>query len=173
MTRFPLRALAGLALLAAAPVVYQTIVSTRWRMRRMLAFLDPWQYRYDYGYQAPRAQVASGAKAAAVNQGPAPTAAAAVQSGAASGVVLECFADSGGKQNLLKAGDFSIQLGPRHAPPDLVLSPENQRLTIIAMLQQVFGVIQSRFGKPASTRHPARFAYDILTSFAKRPAKIP
>jgi cell division protein FtsW len=40
-----------IAFLGAAPVVYQAIVGTPWRLRRMLAYLDPWPYRYDVGYQ--------------------------------------------------------------------------------------------------------------------------
>jgi cell division protein FtsW len=40
-----------IAVLAAAPVIYQAIVGTPWRMRRMLAYLDPLPYRYDVGYQ--------------------------------------------------------------------------------------------------------------------------
>jgi cell division protein FtsW len=38
-----------LALLAATPLVYHSIVSTGWRLRRLLAYLDPWQFRRDTG----------------------------------------------------------------------------------------------------------------------------
>jgi len=41
-----------LAVLAAAPVVWKVFITgTPWRMRRMLAFLDPWQFRREGGYQ--------------------------------------------------------------------------------------------------------------------------
>lgn len=40
-----------MALLAAAPIVYYQIVGTPWRLRRLIAFLDPWAYRNDAGYQ--------------------------------------------------------------------------------------------------------------------------
>lgn len=49
-----------LALLAAAPVIYQAIVGTPWRMRRILAFLDPWQFRYDVGYQITESLISIG-----------------------------------------------------------------------------------------------------------------
>jgi cell division protein FtsW len=40
------------AVLAAAPVVWKVFITgTPWRMRRMLAFLDPWQFRREGGYQ--------------------------------------------------------------------------------------------------------------------------
>jgi cell division protein FtsW len=49
-----------IAFLVAAPVVYQAIVGTPWRMRRMLAYLDPWQYRYDVGYQITESLISIG-----------------------------------------------------------------------------------------------------------------
>lgn len=49
-----------LAFLAAAPIVYQAIVGTPWRLRRMLAYLDPWQYRYDVGYQITESLISIG-----------------------------------------------------------------------------------------------------------------
>jgi len=49
-----------MAFLAAAPVVYQVIVGTPWRMKRMLAFLDPWQYRHDVGYQITESLISIG-----------------------------------------------------------------------------------------------------------------
>jgi cell division protein FtsW len=49
-----------IALLAALPVVYQAIVGTPWRLRRMLAYLDPWQYRYDVGYQITESLISIG-----------------------------------------------------------------------------------------------------------------
>jgi cell division protein FtsW len=49
-----------IAFLVAAPVVYQAIVGTPWRMRRMLAYLDPWHYRYDVGYQITESLISIG-----------------------------------------------------------------------------------------------------------------
>ena len=49
-----------LAFLAAAPVMYQAIVGTPWRMRRMLAFIDPWQFRFDVGYQITESLISIG-----------------------------------------------------------------------------------------------------------------
>ncbi len=36
--------------LAALPMAYGLIVGSEYRMRRLLAFLDPWSHRYDIGY---------------------------------------------------------------------------------------------------------------------------
>jgi cell division protein FtsW len=49
-----------LALMAAAPVVYHNIVSTEWRLRRILAYLDPWTYRRDTGYQITESLISIG-----------------------------------------------------------------------------------------------------------------
>jgi cell division protein FtsW len=49
-----------ISLLAAAPVVYQAIVGTPWRMRRLLAFLDPWSHRQDAGYQISESLISVG-----------------------------------------------------------------------------------------------------------------
>jgi cell division protein FtsW len=49
-----------LALLAAAPVVWHSIVSTEWRLRRILAYLDPWTYRQDTGYQITESLISIG-----------------------------------------------------------------------------------------------------------------
>lgn len=49
-----------ISLLAAAPVVYQLIVGTPWRMRRLLAFLDPWAFRNDAGYQISESLISIG-----------------------------------------------------------------------------------------------------------------
>jgi len=49
-----------IAFLCAAPVVYQVIVGTPWRLRRMLAYIDPWPYRYDVGYQITESLISIG-----------------------------------------------------------------------------------------------------------------
>ncbi|MBW2734816.1 MAG: putative lipid II flippase FtsW [Deltaproteobacteria bacterium] len=49
-----------LALLAAAPIVYHQIVGTPWRLRRLIAFLDPWAYRHDAGYQVAESLMSVG-----------------------------------------------------------------------------------------------------------------
>ena len=41
-----------LAVLATAPVVWKVLITGKeWRMKRLLSFLDPWQYCRDFGYQ--------------------------------------------------------------------------------------------------------------------------
>jgi cell division protein FtsW len=49
-----------LAVLVAAPVGWKFIVSTPFRMRRMLAFLDPWAFRRDVGYQITESLISVG-----------------------------------------------------------------------------------------------------------------
>jgi cell division protein FtsW len=49
-----------LALLAALPVLYHQIVDTPWRLRRILAYLDPWQFRGNSGYQLAASLIAIG-----------------------------------------------------------------------------------------------------------------
>ena len=49
-----------IAVLTGAPAIYQAIVGTPWRMRRMLAFIDPWQYRRDVGYQVTESLISIG-----------------------------------------------------------------------------------------------------------------
>jgi cell division protein FtsW len=49
-----------LALLAATPLVYHSIVSTAWRLRRLLAYLDPWQFRRSTGYQITESLISVG-----------------------------------------------------------------------------------------------------------------
>ena len=49
-----------LAVLVAAPVGWKFIVSTPCRMRRMLAFLDPWPFRRDVGYQITESLISVG-----------------------------------------------------------------------------------------------------------------
>jgi cell division protein FtsW len=48
------------AVLVAAPVGWKFIVSTPFRMRRMLAFLDPWAFRRDVGYQITESLISVG-----------------------------------------------------------------------------------------------------------------
>ena len=48
------------ALLVAAPAGWKFIVSTPFRMRRMLAFLDPWAFRRDVGYQITESLISVG-----------------------------------------------------------------------------------------------------------------
>jgi len=48
------------AVLVAAPAGWQFIVSTPFRMRRMLAFLDPWAFRRDVGYQITESLISVG-----------------------------------------------------------------------------------------------------------------
>jgi cell division protein FtsW len=49
-----------IAVLSATPVAYQLIVGTPWRLRRLLAFLDPWAYRKDAGYQVAESLISIG-----------------------------------------------------------------------------------------------------------------
>ncbi len=49
-----------ICVLGAAPIVYQLIVGTPWRLRRLLAFLDPWAYRQDAGYQISESLISIG-----------------------------------------------------------------------------------------------------------------
>ncbi len=49
-----------LGLLSASPVLYQAVVGTPFRLRRMLAFLDPWPYRHDVGFQITESLISIG-----------------------------------------------------------------------------------------------------------------
>lgn len=49
-----------ISLMVAAPIAYQLIVGTPWRLRRLLAFLDPWAYRQDAGYQISESLISVG-----------------------------------------------------------------------------------------------------------------
>lgn len=49
-----------LAVLVAAPIGWKFIVSTPFRMRRMLAFLDPWAFRRNVGYQITESLISVG-----------------------------------------------------------------------------------------------------------------
>lgn len=50
--------LAGVLL--AAPVGWLLIVKTPWRLKRLLAFLDPWAHRHDVGYQVSESLISVG-----------------------------------------------------------------------------------------------------------------
>ena len=49
-----------LTVLAALPLAYYQIVGTPWRLRRLLAFLDPWAHRRDAGYQMAESLISVG-----------------------------------------------------------------------------------------------------------------
>ncbi len=49
-----------LAMFLAAPVAWKAIVGTPWRMKRMLAFLDPFAHRKDAGYQVAESLISIG-----------------------------------------------------------------------------------------------------------------
>jgi len=48
------------ALLASAPVLYHQVVGTPWRLKRLIAFLDPWQFRETVGYQITESLISIG-----------------------------------------------------------------------------------------------------------------
>jgi len=54
-----LRVLALLGL-ATLPVFYHLVMSTPFRLRRLLAFIDPWAYRQTVGYQLSEALISTG-----------------------------------------------------------------------------------------------------------------
>ena len=70
------------------------------------------------------------------------------------------LADSAGRQRLGHARNLVVQLREAEAPPDTILAPENQCVRLVPRAQQVFGVVESRVGKPASARHPVAVDYD-------------
>lgn len=49
-----------LSVLLALPVGYHLIASSPYRMRRILAFLDPWSHRHDVGYQVAESLMSIG-----------------------------------------------------------------------------------------------------------------
>lgn len=49
-----------LAVMAGAPVVYHAIVGTPWRLKRMIAYMDPWQFRQGVGYQITESLISIG-----------------------------------------------------------------------------------------------------------------
>ncbi|HJZ86717.1 MAG TPA: putative lipid II flippase FtsW [Polyangia bacterium] len=48
------------AILGAAPLCWKVVTGTPWRLRRMLAFLDPWPHRHDVGYQITESLISVG-----------------------------------------------------------------------------------------------------------------
>ena len=50
----------GLVALALAPAALHLTLGTSWRMRRLVAFLDPWRDRQDSGYQLVQSELAFG-----------------------------------------------------------------------------------------------------------------
>ncbi|MBI5481588.1 MAG: putative lipid II flippase FtsW [Deltaproteobacteria bacterium] len=49
-----------IAALVMLPIGWKIIVGTPWRLRRILAFLDPWQFRRDVGYQISESLISIG-----------------------------------------------------------------------------------------------------------------
>jgi cell division protein FtsW len=49
-----------LAVMAATPIAYHSVVATEWRLKRLLAYLDPWQFRADTGYQITESLISIG-----------------------------------------------------------------------------------------------------------------
>ena len=50
LTNFPFVVLLSIGI-AVAPLLYYNIVQVPWRLKRIIAFLNPWKYRYEEGYQ--------------------------------------------------------------------------------------------------------------------------
>jgi cell division protein FtsW len=48
------------SLLAALPLAYHLVASSPYRMKRILAFLDPWTHRHDIGYQVAESLMSIG-----------------------------------------------------------------------------------------------------------------
>ena len=49
-----------IAILGAAPAVYRVVVGTSWRLKRIFAFVDPWQFRRGVGYQITQSLISIG-----------------------------------------------------------------------------------------------------------------
>jgi hypothetical protein len=56
------------------------------------------------------------------------------------------LADPGGLQGLRAARDLRVELAMREAAPELVFTPENQRVRVITAAQQVLGVVERACG---------------------------
>ncbi len=49
-----------LALMAAVPIAYHSVVATTWRLQRLFAYFDPWAHRKTTGYQITESLIAIG-----------------------------------------------------------------------------------------------------------------
>lgn len=49
-----------IAVLAAAPIAWKSLAGTPWRLKRVVAFLDPWPFRRDIGYQITESLISVG-----------------------------------------------------------------------------------------------------------------
>ena len=49
-TNFPKTILLILSV-SSAPIIYYSVIKVSWRLKRFKAFLDPWKYRFEEGYQ--------------------------------------------------------------------------------------------------------------------------
>ncbi len=49
-----------IAVLAAAPVAWKHLAGTPWRLKRVVAFVDPWPFRRDIGYQITESLISVG-----------------------------------------------------------------------------------------------------------------
>jgi len=49
-----------IAVLAALPIAYHSIVATEWRLKRLIAYIDPWQFRRTTGYQITESLISIG-----------------------------------------------------------------------------------------------------------------
>jgi hypothetical protein len=59
------------------------------------------------------------------------------------------------------------------ATPVPVFTPENQRVSVIAAAQQVFGVVDPGLRKPACAGHPVAIFEHRRAAFAEHPAFVP
>ncbi len=50
LTNFPFVVLLTIGI-SVAPILYYNVVKVPWRLKRIIAFLNPWKYRYEEGYQ--------------------------------------------------------------------------------------------------------------------------
>ena len=50
LTNFPFVILLTIGI-SVTPIIYYNVIQVPWRLKRMIAFLNPWEYRYEEGYQ--------------------------------------------------------------------------------------------------------------------------
>ena len=50
LTNFPFIILLTIGI-SVAPIIYYNVIQVPWRLKRIIAFLNPWKYRYEEGYQ--------------------------------------------------------------------------------------------------------------------------